>query len=332
MLKSTHPAGVRKALGLLLLGSALAAAPDAGAAAKPYVEERPGRGFHLFTRPKKRTPEAQWQHVQHLEQIGKIRAAANQAYALRLFWPLSPEAPAAQLRYARLLEQRGKWLNAFDAYQHLVENYPGHFEFNEVIRRQMDIARKVMDLKKGKFLFLPGFHAPERAIPLFEKIVASAPESPLAAEAFFRIGEANERIYEYSLAIDAYFNTLNRFPESEWAEKAAFAQARCHVQISDDSPNDKQALDTARAACQLYLQRHPDSPRRTEIETDLARLHDQQAANAFALARYYDRILRNPESALIEYREFIALFPDDKRVPEARRRIEQLSPSTGEPG
>ena len=308
-------------LGLLLAG--LWASP--AEAAKPYVEKAPARGFHLFNRPKKKTAEAQWEHVQKLDRAGKTRAASNQALALRLFWPHSPEAPAAQMLHARLLERRGRPLEAFDAYQHLVDNYAGRFEFNEVLDRQMHLAKTTMERRKGKFLFLRGFAAPERAIPLFEKIVASAPEGPHAAEAYYLTGVANERIYEYDLAVDAYFTSLNRFPDGAFAESAALALAKCHVKMSDDAPNDGRALDAARAACVLFLQRYPESDRRADVQGDLDRIRSRQADMAWALARHYDRIVRNPVAALIEYRTFVALHPDAPQVPAAQRRIEQLA-------
>jgi tetratricopeptide (TPR) repeat protein len=298
-----------------------------GSTEKPYVETMPKRGFHLFIRPKKKTPEAQWEHVQALDRLGKTRAAANQALALRLFWPNSTEAPRAQLLYARLLERRGHLQEAFDAYQYLLEHYTGRFEFNDVVGRQMLIAKTLMDRKKGQFLFLPGFAAPERAIPLFEKIVASAPEWSGTPEAYYLVGVANERVFEYDKAIEAYFTALNRFPDSEFAEKSAYAQAQCHIQMSNDAPNDNRALATARAACDLFLQRHPDSAQRALIEADLARLRDRQARNAYALARYYDGILHKPDAALIAYRSFVALFPNAEQAPAARLRIEQLNPS-----
>ncbi len=309
---------------LVLLVALLAPAPEASAAAKPYVEKEPSRGFHLFLRPRKKAPEAQWAYVQDLDRAGKTRAAARQALALRIYWPHSPEAPQAQMLYARLLERRNHPQEAFDAYQHLLEHYAGHFEFNEVVDRQMQIAKTLMERKKGKFLFLPGFAAPERAIPLFDKIVASAPEGRHAAEAYYLTGVANQRIYEYDKAIDAFFTALNRFPDGEFAEKSAYAQAQCHIDISNDAPNDNRALDTARAACVLFLQRYPESTRRAAIEADLARIHDRQSRNAFALAQYYDRILRKPGAALIEYQSFVSLFPDDAQAPAARARIEQL--------
>ena len=327
MLKSSSRAGWRGLFFFFLLGCLLATAPETQAIAKPYVETTPKRGFHLFVRPKKKAPDAQWKYVQELEQVGKTRAAAKQALALRLFWPHSPEAPDAQMRYARLLELRQHPQEAFDAYQYLLEHYTGHFAFNEVIDRQMDIAKTLMNTKKGKFLFIPGFTAPERAIPLFEKIVTSAPEGQHTPEAYYRIGVANEKNYEYDKAIEAYFTTLNRFPSSEYAEKSAYAQAQCHIKISDDSPNDSRALATARAASFLFLQRYPNSENRTAVEADLARLYKRQIQNAYALARYYDTILKKPAAALIEYQTFVALYPDAEQAAAVRERIAQLNPS-----
>ncbi len=322
MSKSSAQAGRSAVLRLLCLGGLLAFA--AMAEAKPYVETAPERGFHLLTRPRRKNPEAQWAFVQVLNQKGRTRAAIRQALALRLFWPDSPQAPEAQMLHARLLEQRGHAQNAFDAYQHLVDRYPGRFEFNDVMSRQMELAQAVMDRRKGKFLFFPGFTAPERAIPLFEQIVASAPEWSGSAEAHYRIGTAYERTFDFAKAIDAYFTVLNRFPQSEFAEPAARAQVRCHIQISDESPQDNRAIEMAIAACDLFVQRFPGSESRGEIEASRATLRRQQARNAFARARYYDRILRTPESAIIEYRAFLALHPDAEQAPDARRRIEQL--------
>ncbi len=324
MSKSIFKAGWRGVLGFLVLCSLLGAPATASAGTKPYVETTPKRGFHPFNRPKKKEPAAQWEYVQGLERQGKIKAAANQSLALRTFWPHSAEAPESQMLHARLLQRRLKLQPAFDAYQYLIEHYTGHFEFDVVLEQQMQIAKTLMEQRKGKFLFLPGFTAPERAIPLFEKIVASAPEWRHTAEAFYLIGTANERIYEYDKAIDAYFTVMNRFPDSDFAEKSAYAQAQCHIQLSKDAPNDNRALSTARAACDLFLQRYPDSTRRALIEADLARIRGQQMKNAYALATYYDSILRKPAAALIEYKEFVALYPEAPQAAEARLRIAKL--------
>ena len=324
MPKPTRTTRWRRLPRWLLLLLALAAVAPASLA-RPYVESAPARGFHPFTRPKKKNAADQWAYVQTLHQAGKLRAASRQAYALRLYWPNSLEAPAAQLLHARLLEQRRHYLEAFDAYQHLVEQYPGRFEFNEVLERQLALAKTVMDLRKGKFLFLPGFLAPERAIPLLNKIVESAPEWHGAAEALYLVGSANQRIYEYEEAITAYFSTLNRFPGSPFAEKATYNQVQCHIQISKESPQDNRSIETAIAACDFFAQQFPRSGYREEIESTRANLRRQQAQNAFARARYYDKVLKNPVSAIIEYRTFLLQFPDSEFAPAARERVKALS-------
>lgn len=315
-------------LGLLLVWGAAMLPRPAAAAAKPYVEQAPQRGFHLFLHAKQKTPTAQWDYVQDLARAGRDRAAAKQALALRMYWPNAPEAPLAQMFYARHLDRRQNIREAFDAYQHLVDHYPGRFEFDELISRQMQLAKALMNLKKGRFLFLPGFTAPERAIPMLEKIVASAPESPLAAEVFYCIGTAHERTYEYEQAIDAYFTVLNRFPDSPFAEQAGYSQAQCHIKLAQELPNDSRALETASAACTLFLQRFPDSAQQEEVAASQARLRQLQADNAYASARYYDHILHKPEAALIAYRHFLALYPHAAQAAEAKQRVAQLDPAT----
>ncbi len=310
----------------------MAFAPDVQARTRAdYVETAPRRGFLLLTRPKKRNAADQWTYVQRLDREGRTRVAARQAHALRLFWPHSPEAPAAQILYARLMERRNRPQEAFKAYQHLVETYPGRFEFNDVIERQFDLAKTIMERRKGKVLFLPGFSAPERAIPLLEQIVANAPEWPAAAEVFYWIGYANERKYEYAAAIDAYLTVLNRFPQSEFAEKSALAQIRCYEQLLRDSPQDNRLLDTTMAACNFFLQRFPASEHRDDVLATRENLAERQSGLAYARARYYDRILRNPASALIEYRSALERFPAAREAPEARQRLAELERSSSDP-
>ncbi|MDD2241063.1 MAG: hypothetical protein PHI93_10475 [Kiritimatiellae bacterium] len=323
MSSSSAPSVGGRILRLLCLSGVLAATTLADS--KPYVESVPVRGFHLFTRPRKKDPTAQWDYVQSLDRAHQARAAARQAYALRLFWPYADEAPQAQQFYARSLDRRNRSQQAFDAYQHLVETYPGRFDFNEVLTRQMYLAKAVMKHRKGKFLFLPGFTAPERAIPLFEKIVQNAPEGAVAAEAYYLIGQAHERIYEYPQAIDAYFTTLNRFPTSPFAEPAAYGQASCQIRIAEDSPQDNRAVETAIAACDFYLQRYLDQPRADDIRAARQVLLHRQARNAFARAHYYDHILKQPAAALIEYRAFLADHANAEQAADARQRIQILS-------
>lgn len=309
---------------------ALVAAVSAPAASPAFVEDSPPVGFHPFCRPSRSTPSEQWAHVQNLARAGRDSRAASQARALRLFWPFSPEAPRAQLFYARSLDDRGKSAAAFEAYQLLLTDYGSACDFDAVLERQLDLAKTVFDARHAKFLFFPGFLAPEKSIPLFQKIIDVAPEGPGAPEAAYRIGLAHEQAYEFEKAIDAFFSAMTRFPASPFAAEAATGLVRCRVYLADDTPQDARARDSAIAACDFFLTRFPAATNTASVTADRARLFDRRVQASYDLALYYDRQLRDPVAAAIRYREFLALYPNSPLAATARRRLDQLEPPTQE--
>lgn len=308
-----------------LLGLIAAALFSGCATSKaPYVEAPAPNGLHLFNRPKMKSAPAQWEYVQQLQQAGHAKAAAKQAYSLRLFYGNSAEAAPAQLLYARWLDDRGDIIRAFDEYQYLLTHYSTSVDFSQIVARQMELARRAKDERLGKWLLFPGVHAPERAIPLFEKLLVSAPEGDMAAEVWFLKGQAHEAVFQYPEAISAYFTAFNRFPKSPFAEQALRAHALCNVKVAEDTPNDNRALDIARAACMIYLQHFPNSGGSEQIRAEVKRLRARQAQNAYDRAVYYDHILKQPKAAVIEYNTFVERFPESGLVVTARKRIQEL--------
>ena len=299
----------------------------AAAAEQPYVDDEPPYEWHLFLRPKKDDPASQWAWVQELEGLGKHRKAARQAHALREWWPLAPEAAPALLFYARSLETRGDLEGALEAYQLLLDEYATSCDFDAILATRLKLANELMIQRHCAFWGLPGFEAPARAIPYFQSIVDTAPEWQGAAEALFRIGQAHERENQWEEAIEAYFLAMNRFPESSFAADAAVAQARCHVAVADETPNDARARDLAIAACDLVLARYPSTPRRVAVEEDKLRLLERRREADWQLALYYDKTLKNPEAARIHYRQFVALHPDAPETPRAAARLAELEPA-----
>ncbi|MBP7568682.1 MAG: outer membrane protein assembly factor BamD [Acidobacteria bacterium] len=293
-------------------------------AEKPYHETVEKKGWFIFGRTAKPTAAEQWAYAQQLEQAGRANKAAKQYYRLIVRWPQAPEAGPAQYRYAQWMDRRGKLLHAFDEYQRLFDRFNGQFPFEEVLNRQFEIAEEVMTTKKGRFLFLPGFAAPERAIPLFEKIIANAPGSEKAARAQLLVGRAHELGKTYEDAIAAYLTTLNRYPGSAMAEEAGFHAAKCYYRLALENPNDEQLMENAWAAVAVFLTRYPGSDNALEAEVYRADLYDRRSELAFRRADFYDRISRRPEAALLAYRAFLKQFPSSKRVDQARSRVEAL--------
>ena len=320
-----HPGLRCGTVGALLLCAACGL--NAGAAAAPYTEAQPAHGWNIFRlRPVKANPAEQLAYARQLQQAGRSRAAIRQLRALVSTWPSAPEAAEAQFTYARLLEERQDWSSAFEEYTYLIEHYAGAFPYSEVLDRQFNIAKLIMNRRKARFLFFPGFFSPERAVPLFEKIVAHGPEWSRSDEAQHLIGRAYELSQQYELAVVAYASVQVRYPNSPFAEQAALARAVCLDHLAREAPHNEAALEEAWSAAAQFVQRYPQSdqaPVAVKLRDDLYR---RRAQIAFNRATFYDRTARQPRAALMEYQDFIRLFPQSEWTAQAQQRVEALSP------
>lgn len=294
--------------------------------AEPYEEGAKKHSWFSFNKPAKTTPAAQMEYAQSLLKQKKLNKAAKAFRALSMTWPGSAEAPMAIWAYAKILDNRGDTLDAFDEYQKLMENYSGRFpDYEKALSRQFEIATNLMYTKKAQFLFLPGFDAPERAIPYLEKVVRNGPRSPHAPEAQYLIGVANELNFEYELAVVSYIATLHRYPLSPFAEKAAFGRARALHEITVNYPNDAEALDEAWAGVMVFLRAYPNSVHAAEVTAMRDNLLQRKADQSFAIANFYDRKAKKPAAAVESYERFLEQFPRSDNTEVARERISVLA-------
>lgn len=301
-----------------------------GYAARPYVEKQRPHGIHPFCRPAKQNPAAQLAYAEELQRKGRIAAAMRQYRALTLRWPDSPETARALLAHARLLEKTGHPEAAFDEYEDLLENHAGTIPYEDILERQLAIARRLMETRKGR-IFFGGFEAPERAIPLFEKILNHGPQWARAPEVQYLIGLAYEKSRQYELAVDAYAAVMLHFPESPFAEKASFSRCRCLYRLARGAPNDDDMADAAWAALTLFLDTYPQSQYAAAARSYRKTLYRRRARAAYNIALFYDRIARRPAAALIAYRRFVRQFLDSGWTPLAKSRIQELEKSVEKP-
>lgn len=292
--------------------------------AEAYVEAEKTHSWFSFSKPAKSSPSEQMDHARSLLKDRQLKKASKAFRSLVITWPSSPEAPMAQWAYARLLDERGKLEDAFDAYQILLEKYAGRFpDYDKALNRQFEIAKAIMTKKRG-VIFFGGFEAPERAIPYFESVIKNGPRSKIAPEAQYLIGTANEQAYAYDLAVVAYSTTLHRYPLSPFAEEASFARARSLIAISEDYPNDPHAIDEAWAGVNAFLRAYPGSDFAEEAKGLRDTLFKRRAKAAHDVAVYYDTIAKRPKVALENYCEFVNLYPESPLAESARARIVAL--------
>jgi len=294
-------------------------------ASDPYTEvDGEKKPLIAINRPAESTPAAQLEYADMQYQEGNLKKAGKSYRALVKRWPRSPEAVKAQASYASVLVSQEKFRKAFDTYQELVENYAGRFPYEEVLEKQLEIAKKVATTKKGKFLFFPGLKDPETAIDMYSKIVKNGPQWEFAPQAQMRVGRIQEEISEYDSAMASYMQTMIRYPDSPFAEEAAFGRIRCLVALSDDNVNDTEVAEEGWHAIGVYETAYPDSRFTEDISRIRYHLYGRLAFAAYEIALFYDKTAKKPKAALEEYRKMVKRFPKSEWTSEANQRIDQL--------
>ena len=285
---------------------------------------RAKRGIHWYRSPDCATATQQMALADKYFKEQRFHKAANAYQALVYAWPDSPEAPRAQFALARAQEQRELFVKAFDEYQYLFDYYPGHFDYMDVLNRQFKLANYLMATPRGAWLFFHGFQAPERALPLFEKIIRNAPTGPQAAIAQLDIGIIHETNDELEEAIAAYEILQNRYNDENLLPQASFREAHCLYKLYLDRPNDENACNAARAGLVQYIRTYPQHEQVEKAREYLKITNTQQEARALNLARYYDRIAHRPKAAIVAYEEFLRTYTSSEFAPDARQRLEAL--------
>lgn len=310
-----------------LLTAILATSSYAG---KPDYEEAPHAHHSLLAlKPKKETPADQLAYADELREKGSLKTASKQYQRLVRTWPESMEAPKALYRHGLIQEERGKLIDAFEAFNQLQKDYQGLFPHDDVLERQFNIASIVLGTRRMKLLF-GGYTNPERAAPLFEDIVTYGPEWGRAPEAQFLAGKAYDTSTQYEEAIAAYTAVQFRYPDSAYAETAAFNQAKAYLRLSKESPNDQELLDQAWANFTVFLRAYPMSEHAKEARTLRDSLLERRAQNAYNIALYYDKTAHRPEAAVLAYKNFIRFYPSTALAKQAEARVAELSkPQSG---
>ncbi|MBN2301550.1 MAG: tetratricopeptide repeat protein, partial [Lentisphaerae bacterium] len=277
----------------------------------------------IFHRPEKKTPADQLSHALALTQAGRFRKARRQYRALVHEWHNVSEAADAQFAYAKLLMKAQRYVRAFDEFQYLIDHYAGRFPYYEVLQHQFTIANHLRTVRRGKWFFLPGNESPERALPLFEKIVENGPNWELAHEALYFVGLINQRMKNYQEAISAFEAIQTRYPGSRFMAAACFGRAECLYMIARKAPRDESAYHDALSSLWAFSRSYPNDPNADTAMDYFGELKTKLAEIYFKRAVFYDKQKR-PKSALIAYTDFVKRFPTMAMAENARDRIAEL--------
>ncbi|MCF7817121.1 MAG: tetratricopeptide repeat protein [Kiritimatiellales bacterium] len=316
-----------KYLQLLLLGAACAAntACVGPKSTAPYVVQEEGRSTWRVLFDKKMPDSAgQWDYARETQNKGQLKKADRRMLYLVRRWPNSKEAPWAQRARADMLYARGDLKEAFKQYQYLIDNYSGRMlDYDAVLESQFNIAVDIMNHRRMRWIF-GGYRAPEYAVEYFEDVIRNGPQWPRAQEAQYLIGKCYQEAEELELAVSAYGTLGYRYPDSSFAQEAAWQQIQCLDLLRKEYPNSLENLDRTLTATTVFLTTFPKSEHRDAIILLRNQLYEVKAQKAFDEAAFYAKVPKKPTAAIIYYEGMIAEYPKSKLVPLAQKRITEL--------
>ncbi|HUB87085.1 MAG TPA: tetratricopeptide repeat protein [Verrucomicrobiae bacterium] len=281
----------------------------------------------------RQTAETQLQVAQDAFTNQNYTLALRAAHRVVSVWPLSDYAPHAQYLVGRCLEAKGKDEAAFNAYQTIIEKYPHSADYDDVLRRQYDIANRFLD---GEWFRLwdtiPLYRSMDKTADLFSKIVQDGPYSKVAPSAQLRIGAAREKEGDYGSAVKAFATAADLYHDQPLiAADALFNEGLAWQRQAATAQYDQSAAAQAIAAYTDFETLYPNDPRVPEAEKAIVALNNVQVRGYFEIAQFYENsktltAQQRRDGAIVYYNEVLQLGPNSPYAAPSSKRLKALLP------
>jgi outer membrane protein assembly factor BamD (BamD/ComL family) len=278
--------------------------------------------------------EGRWQRARAKDQLivaqdafdkKDMNLALKAARRVVKVWPLSDYTAQAQYLVGRCYEAKGRDERAFKEYQKLLDKFPKAPNYEEVLRRQYEIANRFLAGKWFRVLgYIPLFPSMGRTAGLFEQIVKNGPYSDIGALAQMKIGEAREKQSDYPEAVKVYERAADRYSDRpQIAADALFRQALAYRHQARSAEYDQSTAGQAIATFTDFITLYADDQRVAEAQKNITALRAEQARGNFEIAKYYERNKRWG-GALVYYNEVLLRDPNSPYAGQARERIDAI--------
>ncbi len=284
--------------------------------------------------------EGKWQRERAKDQLEVAQTALdhnNPSLALKAarrtvkVWPLSDYAPQAQYLIGRCYEAKKNDEKAFKAYQQVLEKYPKIPNYQEISKRQFEIASRFLNGQSFKiFGYIPFLPSMEKTADMYAKIVRNGPYSELAPQAQMNIGAAREKQSEYPLAVKAYEQAADRYNDrKDIAAEALYKAGMASNRQAKTSEYDQSVAASAIGTFTDFMALFPNDPRTAEAQKLISSLKSEQARGSYQTAKFYEKN-KKWDGALIYYNEVLLKDPESQIAIAARERIDLLKKRVGQ--
>jgi outer membrane protein assembly factor BamD len=244
-------------------------------------------------------------------------------------WPLSDYAPQAQYLVGRCLEAEKKDEEAFKAYQTLLEKYPKSANYEEVVKRQYEIANRYLAGQWFKLWgYIPFFPSMDKTVGMYEKLIKNGPYSEVAPSAQLNIGSAREKQSDFPSAVKAYEGAADKYHDrKQVAADAIYRAAEAYLKQAKTAEYDQNIAGQAISTFTDFMTLYPADPRVADAQKKIATLRTEQARGSLIVAQFYEK-KKQWDGALVYYNEVLIRDPNSKYAEEARKRIDEIKKRT----
>ena len=285
---------------------------------------RTGKWVNPKSQPKD-SPQEQLEYALSLFEAHDETRAVRECLKLVRHYPKSSQAPDAQFYAGQCYELLHRPYQAFLMYKKLIEVYPYSARFKDAIARSFTIGESFYEgLKVRPLQPVPlGVAAYDKAVEIFEQIVAQAPYGEYGDRAQFRLGQTQRKLGDYGAAMKAFEKLVHEYPNSSLVEEARYNAAFCAKQLSLKPAYDQASTDQAITWFEEFLATHPNSELQEEATRSLQQLRGYKAESFFAVAEFYAR-QRKWVSAALYYRRIIDQYSDTSWAGQAVAKLTAL--------
>lgn len=274
----------------------------------------------------KDTPSAQMDWALGFFEDRDYARAAKEFIRLVRAFPRSETAPEAQFLAGVCYEQLDQQGGALAAYKKLIETYPFSSRFKDGIEREFAIAESFFSGKPLRVfgpLKLPSL---DKAVEVYEHVVAQAPYGEYGDRAQFRLGECYRKQERFEEASRAFQKLIDEYPASSLVEQAKYNMAFCAYRLSLKPSYDQSATDEAIRWYEQFIATHPESDLIPEAQQSLKQLKEFKAQGLIQIAEFYE-VQNKLRSAAVYYRQLIESYPQSPQAAKAVSRLTELEQS-----
>ena len=274
----------------------------------------------------KETPQKQLEYGLEIAKAEEYKKAETEMAKLIKHYPKAREAAEAQFYIAEFQEKQGDFNKAFESYQMVIKKYPFTQRTNDVVRRQYEMASRLLDghSEKKKEGFLAKVMISNVDLEeILSQVIKNAPYGEFAAPAQYKIGLFLKGEGLLQEARDAFEKTVNDYPDSEWAKAARYQIALADADRSAGAGYDQKITASAIEGFKEFVKDYPDAELSKEAKDRISLLREKEAENNFLIAQFYEK-QKKYDAAKVYYLIIMNEYADTDWARQASEKVQTL--------